>query len=100
MPPPQPRSSTVSPGRRSATATGLPQPRLTRTAPSGMAPTSGQAAAPKRRAAGGAAAVAVAAAAEAARRGLARVAVDDHLAPLRGPGEAGVPGSDRRPDLL
>ena len=29
---PEPRSSTVSPGRRSATATGLPQPRLALTA--------------------------------------------------------------------
>ena len=35
MPPPEPRSSTVSPGRRSATAVGLPHPRLARTAASG-----------------------------------------------------------------
>ena len=32
MPPPEPRSSTVSPGWRSATAIGLPQPRLADTA--------------------------------------------------------------------
>ena len=35
MPPPEPRSRTVSPGRRSATATGFPQPRLAETALSG-----------------------------------------------------------------
>src|SRR5919201_5584018 len=37
MPPPDPRSSTTSPARRSATAVGLPQPRLARTAASGSA---------------------------------------------------------------
>ena len=35
MPPPEPRSRTVSPSRSSATAVGLPQPRLARTAASG-----------------------------------------------------------------
>src|SRR5215469_5104111 len=35
MPPPEPRSSTRSPSCRSATAIGLPQPRLARTASSG-----------------------------------------------------------------
>ena len=29
-----------------------------------------------------------------------RVAVADRLARLRGPGQAGVPGGDRRPDLV
>ena len=36
MPPPEPRSRTVSPSRSSATATGLPQPRDARSAASGM----------------------------------------------------------------
>ena len=40
MPPPDPRSSTVSPGLSSATAVGLPHPRLARTAPSGSEPRS------------------------------------------------------------
>ena len=35
MPPPEPRSSTRSPARRSATASGLPQPWLASTASSG-----------------------------------------------------------------
>ena len=35
MPPPDPRSSTTSPGRRSARAVGLPQPRLAATASAG-----------------------------------------------------------------
>ena len=35
IPPPEPRSRTRSPGRSSATAVGLPQPRLARTAASG-----------------------------------------------------------------
>ena len=37
MPPPEPRSSTVSPSCISATATGFPQPRLAATALSGSA---------------------------------------------------------------
>ena len=37
MPPPEPRSRTVSPSRSSATASGLPQPRLAATASSGSA---------------------------------------------------------------
>src|ERR1700756_2143373 len=47
MPPPEPRSSTVSPGCNWATATGLPQPRLARTAPSGSSLVSSYPAAPK-----------------------------------------------------
>src|SRR3954471_15197140 len=35
MPPPEPRSSTVSPGLRSATATGFPHPRLAARASAG-----------------------------------------------------------------
>src|SRR5450432_1364848 len=35
MPPPEPRSSTRSPARNSATASGLPQPRLAVTASAG-----------------------------------------------------------------
>src|SRR5262245_63855889 len=35
MPPPEPRSSTVSPGLNSATISGLPQPRLASNAASG-----------------------------------------------------------------
>ena len=38
MPPPEPRSSTVSPSRRSATAVGFPQPSDARTAASGNSP--------------------------------------------------------------
>src|SRR6478735_5080355 len=38
MPPPDPRSSTVSPSWRSATAVGLPQPRDASTAASGSSP--------------------------------------------------------------
>ena len=40
IPPPDPRSRTVSPGRRSATAVGLPQPRLAATASTGSGPSS------------------------------------------------------------
>jgi hypothetical protein len=47
MQPPDPRSRTVSPGRSSATATGLPQPRLARTAPLGRPLVSVYPAAPK-----------------------------------------------------
>jgi hypothetical protein len=38
--PPEPRSSTRSPSRRSATAIGLPHPRLASTASSGSPPVS------------------------------------------------------------
>jgi hypothetical protein len=37
MPPPEPRSSTTSPGCSAARAVGLPQPRLASTASSGRA---------------------------------------------------------------
>src|ERR1022692_5021393 len=46
-PPPEPRSRTVSPGLRLATAKGLPQPRLARSAASGASSVLGYAAAPK-----------------------------------------------------
>ena len=50
------------------------------------------------RAAGQAAGVRVPGRAEAARRERVRFAVGDRLARLRGPGQAAVPGGDRRPD--
>ena len=81
MPPPEPRSSTVSPGRRSATATGLPQPRLARTAASGRLPVSGYAPAEQPSGASGSPSVII-------------------CAGLRGAGQAGVAGGDRRPDLV
>ena len=37
MPPPEPRSSTTSPARSSASAVGLPQPREAATASAGSA---------------------------------------------------------------
>src|SRR6266508_5652509 len=40
MPPPEPRSRTISPGLSSASAVGLPQPSEARTAAVGSAPTS------------------------------------------------------------
>src|SRR5215471_15857764 len=40
MPPPDPRSRTLSPSCRSATASGFPQPRLASTASSGSQPVS------------------------------------------------------------
>ena len=40
MPPPEPRSNTTSPSCKSATAVGLPQPRLARTASAGSWPSS------------------------------------------------------------
>src|ERR1035441_5906446 len=40
MPPPEPRSRTISPGFNLASAVGLPQPRLASTAVSGNSPSS------------------------------------------------------------
>src|SRR6478672_6763439 len=40
IPPPEPRSSTRSPGRNSATASGFPQPRLAASASGGSSPCS------------------------------------------------------------